>query len=85
MYAAEAIEYMSANEEHDIEVLRAMFEVIVPYSVGMRVLLSNGTDAIVVKNVITHPLRPMILTPSGVIKLHMDPEYLNVTILGVEK
>ncbi|MBR3772021.1 MAG: HD domain-containing protein, partial [Clostridium sp.] len=43
MYQAEAIEYLSANLEQDLESLRILFKVVAPYPVGTKVRLSNGT------------------------------------------
>lgn len=49
MYQADAIEYISANEEQDIECIKALLQIIAPYPVGTRVRLSNGEEGIVVK------------------------------------
>lgn len=85
MYAAEAIEYMSVNQEQDIECLRALFQVIAPYTVGTKVILSNGAEALVVKNSMLQPLRPAILVDKQLVRLDSDSEYLNVTITGIVK
>lgn len=85
MYAAEAIEYMSVNKEQDIDCLRALFQIIAPYTVGTKVMLSNGTEALVVKNSTLQPLRPAILVDKQMIRLDSDLDYLNVTITGIVK
>ncbi len=85
MYAAEAIEYMSANQEYDLECLKALFQIIAPYTVGTKVLLSNGVEALVVKNSTLQPLRPIVLIDKQMVKLDSDSDYLSVTITGVAK
>ena len=85
LYAAEAIEYMSVNQEHDIECLKALFQIVAPYTVGTKVKLSNGDEALVVKNSSLQPLRPVVLVDKDVIKLDSDSHYLNVTITEIIK
>ena len=83
--AAEAIEYMSVNQEHDIECLKALFHIVAPYTVGTKVRLSNGDEALVVKNSSLQPLRPVVLVDKDIIKLDSDIHYLNVTITEIIK
>ena len=85
MYQAEAVEYMSANEEQDLESLRALFSVVAPYPVGTKVRLSNGVEGVVLKNFSVLPLRPAIVAGREVILLHKDPKYRNITITDVVK
>lgn len=80
MYAAEAIEYMCANKDQDMECLRAMLKVVVPYSVGTKIRLSDGSIALVVKNIANFPLRPTIIVNKKLVMLDVDSEYLNITI-----
>lgn len=83
MYPSEAIEYMCANQEQDLECLKAMLQVVVPYSVGTKVRLSDDSVAIVVKNSVHQPLRPIVLINKELVHLDSDSAYLNVTIKGV--
>lgn len=80
MYQAEAIEYLSANAELDIESLKAMLQIIAPYPIGTRVRLSNGAEAVVVKNLPEYPLRPAIITGRDLVLMHRDVNYRNITI-----
>ncbi len=85
MYAAEAIEYLSVNQEQDIACLKALFQIVAPYTVGTRVQLSNGAEALVVKNSTLQPLRPSVLIDKELVQLDSDINYLNVTITGIVK
>ena len=85
MFQSEAIEYMSANAEQNIECLKALFHIVAPYPVGTKVRLSNGLEGIVVKNFPELPLRPAIIASKEVVLLHKDPVYRNITISEVLK
>ena len=85
MYQADAIEYMSANAEQDIESLRLLFKVVAPYPVGTKVRLSNGVEAVVLKNYPDYPLRPAMIAGKELILLHKDTAYRNITIAEVVK
>lgn len=85
MYQSEAIEYMSANAEQDLECLRALFQIVAPYPVGTKVRLSSGVEGVVVKNFSDYPLRPAIIAGREVVLLHKDPNYRNITIAEVIK
>lgn len=83
MYQSEAIEYLSASEEQDVDCLRALFQIVAPYPVGTKVSLSNGVEGVVVKNFPELPLRPAIVAGREVILLHKDASYRNITIKKV--
>lgn len=83
MYQSEAIEYMSASENQDVDCLRTLFQIVVPYPTGTKVLLSNGDEAIVVKNVPDLPLRPIVIVNKELVYLSKDPNYLNIIITDV--
>ncbi len=85
MYQADAIEYMSVNEQQDIECLRMLFQIVVPYPAGTKVRLSNGAEGIVLKNFPDYPLRPAVIIGKDMILLHKDPVYRNITIAEVIK
>lgn len=85
MYQAEVIEYISANEEQDIECIRALFQIVAPYPVGTKVRLSNGAEGIVLKNVPDFPLRPAIIVGRDLILLHKDEKYRNLIITEIIK
>lgn len=83
MYQADAIEYISANEEQDIECVKALLQIVAPYPVGTRVRLSNGEEGVVVKNVLQFPLRPILISGREMMVLHQNPNYRNITITEV--
>lgn len=85
MYQAEAIEYMSANAEQDLECLKALFQIVAPYPVGTKVRLSSGVEGVVVKNFSDYPLRPALIAGKDVVLLHKDPAYRNITITEIVK
>lgn len=85
MYQADAIEYMSANEDHDLESLRALFAIVAPYPVGTKVRLSNGVEGVVLKNFPDYPLRPALICGTNLVLLHKDPALRNITIAEVIK
>ena len=85
MYQAEAIEYLSVNEEYDLDSLRMLFKVVAPYPVGTKIRLSNGAEGLVLKNFSDFPLRPAIIIGRDMILLHKDPSYRNITVTEVVK
>lgn len=85
MYQADAIEYMSANAEQDLEAIRMLFKIVAPYPVGVKVLLSNGAEALILKNIPDYPLRPAVIVGKDLVLLHKDPNYRNITIADVVK
>ena len=85
MYQAEAIEYLSANLEQDLESLRILFKVVAPYPVGTKVRLSNGAEGLVLKNYSEFPLRPALIVGKDLVLLHNEPTYRNITIAEVVK
>ena len=85
MYQADAIEYLSASTEQDLECLRILFQIVAPYPVGTKVRLSNGMEGVVVKNFSELPLRPAIIAGKNVVLLHKDPAYRNITITEIIK
>ena len=85
MYQSDAIEYLSANEEQDAESLRQLFKIVAPYPVGTKIRLSNGVEALVLKNYPDYPLRPAIICGKDLIMLNKDAAYLNIIISEVVK
>jgi putative nucleotidyltransferase with HDIG domain len=87
----EVIEYMmgNANIQFDYEVLTAFLKSVVAYPAGMLVTLSNGKKAMVIENNRENTLRPVVrlIQDNKVdytdIDLLNDPEYRNITILGM--
>ncbi len=84
-YQEDAIEYLSANAELDINCLRALLQVVMPYPVGSRVYLSNAQQGIVVKNNVGMPLRPVLIINKELVYLNKDERYRNVTICNIIK
>lgn len=89
----ECVEYIMAGAftQFDPEIVSAFTRRIAPYPMGTSVKLSNGWVGLVVKNYASYSLRPRIrvyqqdgqdITPFE-ISLNDDPNYLNVTIVGV--
>lgn len=85
MYQADAIEYLSASEDQDINCLRTLFQIVAPYPVGTKVRLSSGVEGIVVKNFPDFPLRPALIAGRDVVLLHKDANYRNTTISEIIK
>lgn len=83
MYQAEAIEYIAANEELDLECKKALLQIVAPYPVGTKIRLSNGMEGVVVKNLSDYPLRPAIITGRDLVLMHKDVNYRSITILEV--
>lgn len=87
----EAIEYVMgcADVHFDYEILQAFLKNIAAYPVGTFVSLSDGNIAVVVKNVQTNALRPIvrIIYPDGTtsknINLANDLKYASLTIVGM--
>lgn len=84
-YQEDAIEYLSASSELDINCLRALLQVVVPYPVGTRVYLSNVQQGVVVRNNVGMPLRPVLIINKELVYLNTDERYRNVTICNVIK
>lgn len=84
-YQEDAIEYLSASAELDIQCLRALLQVVVPYPIGVRVFLSNTQQGIVVKNNAGMPLRPVLIINKELVYLNKDERYRNVTITNIIK
>lgn len=90
-FPSEVIEYMMgcADSHFDYEILLAFLKNIAAYPVGTCVLLSNGSVAVVVRNLSENALRPVVrlLNPDGSggdeINLLTDTSYHNVTIVGM--
>lgn len=85
MYQADAIEYLSASADQDVNCLRALFQIVAPYPIGTKVRLSSGVEGIVVKNFPDFPLRPALIAGRDVVLLHKDSNYRNITISEVIK
>lgn len=83
----EAVEYLmgSSGRQFDPMVLDAFLHKIAIYPVGAQVELSDGTQAVVMKN---HPemvLRPKVkqMKTSAIIDLAYDPDARNLTIINM--
>lgn len=79
----QALEYLQGCGYFNTDCLRALLKFVVPYSIGSKVKLSNGEEAIVLKNRAGVPLRPYIIVNGGLVD--MTTEYLDVTILEIIK
>lgn len=89
----ECVEYImaGAHTQFDPDVVAAFVRRIAPYPLGTSVKLSNGWCGLVLQNYASYSLRPKLriyrqdgqaVTPFE-ISLKDDPDYLNVTIVGV--
>ncbi|MGN0642351.1 MAG: HD-GYP domain-containing protein [Huintestinicola sp.] len=83
----EAIEYiMGGTGTHfDEDIVRAFLRKVAPYPVGSGVYLSNGKEAVVMKNFPDQPLRPIVSLKDSekVINLRNDETSLNIVITGL--
>lgn len=88
----EAIEHIMANsgKHFDPDVVNAFLRSVEAYPVGLCVRLSNGLQAVVVKNYQDNTLRPKVrvISPGPMqgkdLDLLYDSKNLNITILGVD-
>jgi HD-GYP domain-containing protein (c-di-GMP phosphodiesterase class II) len=86
MLPSDAIEFIMSeyNSKFDPEIVDAMIKKIAPYPLGTCVKLSNGLDAIVVKNYESSSLRPVLKiinsSPEVFIDLTHDRSALKITI-----
>ena len=69
--------------KYPANVAKALTEVVSVYPIGVKVKLSNNEEAIVIKNNIGLPLRPLIKVGYHEVDLATDTNYRNVTILRV--
>lgn len=76
----DALEYLQGCNDYSIECIRALFEFIVPYPIGARVLLSDYSTGYVLKNTKGVVMRPVVISRGKVYDLANDKRYLNVTI-----
>jgi len=88
MHQSEALEYMCASPEFDQESVRALLNIVAPYPVGTNVVLSNNENALVIKNKIGFPLRPVVMIKSGngrrFVDMVNDEAYRSVVVTGVK-
>ena len=88
----EAIEHIMANcgSHFDPEVVEAFFRNVEAYPLGVCVKLSDGAQAVVVKNYKENTLRPVVrvISPGPafgkILDLLYDKSSLNITILGTD-
>jgi len=83
---SEAIEYIMGGigTLFDEKIVRVFLKRVSPYPVGIKVLLSNGEAAVVIKNNIDQPLRPVVRTDDNkTIDLSDNDKYINVVISGL--
>lgn len=79
---ADAIEKLYGSGIFDATCIKILLKVVAPYPVGTKVKLSNGAEALVIKNNTSFPLRPMIAIGHEYINLAQNGQYHNVTITG---
>ena len=77
----EALEQVCGDKRFDTECAVALTKFVVPYPVGSKVKLSDGREALVLKNVPGSPLRPYLLAGKELLKLSEDEKLLSVVIL----
>lgn len=90
-FPSEAVEYIMgcADVHFDYHILNAFLENITAFKSGTFVTLSNGKIAVVVKGNSDNVLRPIVRllyddnSASQNIDLAHDPNYMNVTIVGM--
>ena len=79
----EALEMLNGKEEYDVEYRVALTKVVMPYTVGARILLSNGRTGLVLKNNCGLPLRPVVNIDNNVIDLANDYEARTLVVRGI--
>ena len=84
---AQAIEIMfTMSNKFNMEYFKAFLSVVTPFPNGVRVLLSNGEEAIVLHQNRSYPLRPTIKITgenSRIINLSCDLSYLSTVITEI--
>lgn len=84
---SEAVEYLmgSSGRQFDPEILDVFLHKIAIYPVGAQVRLSDGSQAVVMKNYTEMVLRPKIkqMGTSRIIDLAYDPDARNLTIVDM--
>ena len=68
---------------YQVEVIKALTEVVSVYPVGTKTRLSNGQEGLVESNNMSLPLRPNIVIGYKRVNLASDEEYRNVTVQEV--
>ena len=68
---------------YQVEVIKALTEVVSVYPVGTKIRLSNGQEGLVESNNMSLPLRPNIVIGYKRVNLASDEEYRNVTVQEV--
>lgn len=81
----EALEYLMGSNYYQVEVIKALTQIVSAYPVGTKVKLSNGESGLVISNNMSLPLRPNVSIGYKKINLASDDEYRNVTIQEVSK
>lgn len=83
----EAVEYLmgSSGRQFDPEILEVFLHKIAVYPVGAQVKLSDGSQAVIMKNYSEMVLRPKVkqMGTSKIIDLAYDPEARNLTIVDM--
>ena len=79
----EALEYLMGSNLYQVEVIKALTEVVSVYPVGTKTRLSNGQEGLVESNNMSLPLRPNIVIGYKRFNLASDEEYRNVTVQEV--
>lgn len=80
MYQIDALNMLSADCRFDTSCVNALLHFVTPYPVGSKVELSNGKEALVLKNVPGLMERPYIIIGKEMISLSRDQRFMSVTI-----
>ncbi len=83
MNQVDALEYLQGCGLYSIECIRALFEFIVPYPIGSKVLLSNQDVGYVLKNTKAVIMRPYVISKTKLYDLASDEKCRNITVLKV--
>lgn len=81
MSQQEALEQICGDKRFNTNCVVALTKFVVPYPIGSKVKLSNGMEAIVLKNVPGSPLRPYLIANKKVLNLAGDEKLLNLVIV----
>lgn len=77
----EALEQICGDKRFHTQCAIALTRFVVPYPMGSKVKLSDGREALVLKNVPGSPLRPYLLVGKEVLNLSADERFLNLVIV----
>lgn len=77
----EALEFLWGDQRFDVDCMKALNQIIVPYPIGTKIKLSNAEEGIVVKNHPGLPLTPTVIIKGKEIDMSKNENYRSVVIV----